>query len=359
MSDLTRHVVDVPNCKKLVVYVQGDLSKKDQKAAFMTVNDLAANHMTWVNYLEHPLMLDARDKAIFVHVVVPGQDDNDDDLADRQFPTMQQISEDLPTILDKFGIPLVIGIGEGAGANILLRFGINSPSRCNGLVLIHCNPENAGFMDHFKDKFINWKASTVPSSAEQYLIMHKFGNQLEQQMTDGGENTERLIKEYQARLKTTINPKNLRKYVDAYLKRSNLVDKLEKLSVEVLLIVGSKGTHVKEAEQMHQAISKSKDTKGASIIKLDDIGDPINEVPDKLAQSLLLFCKGQGVLTSVATTTDKQRTMSGSSQGSGRGLTRQRTMSMEEYDTPNLRRFSFSSIPPGLNSAAAAAGKDN
>jgi len=33
--------------------------------------------------------------------------------------------------------------------------------------------------------------------------------------------------------------------------------------------------------------------------------------------------------------------------------------SMEEYDTPNLRRFSFSSIPPGLNSAAAAAGKDN
>ena len=40
---------------------------------------------------------------------------------------------------------------------------------------------------------------------------------------------------------------------------------------------------------------------------------------------------------------DRQRTFSGSSVDDEGHPRRQRTMSMEEYDTPNIRRFSFSS----------------
>ncbi|XP_018006891.1 uncharacterized protein ZK1073.1 isoform X2 [Hyalella azteca] len=333
-----KHEFDATNCKKLIVYVQGDLTKIDQRAVFLTVHDLGCNHNAWVQFLEHPVMKETRERSIFIHVVVPGQDDNAEDLpSEMTFPTMQQISEDLPGVLDKLEVKLVIGLGEGAGANILARFAMAAPDRCMGLILIHCTASSAGVMEHFKDKFISWKLSSgVPSSAEQYLIIHKFGNQLE-----SAENKESLIKEFQDRLQSKINPRNLRKYVEAFLKRSDFSSKLEsKLGVETLLVTGSKASHVNAVHTMHQACNKTK----ASLLKIDDVGDVLSETPDKFAQSLLLFCKGLGVLTSVPLT-GVDRPRMGSASGKG-GLVRQRTMSMEEYDTPNLRRFSFSSITP-------------
>jgi len=338
MADLQKHEIPTSNCKKLSVYVQGDLTKLDQKAVFLTVHDLGCNHTAWVQFLEHPVMKETRERSVFIHVVIPGQDDNDRDLPnDMAFPTMQQISEDLPAVLDTLDVKIVIGLGEGAGANILARFGMAAPDRCMGLILIHCTASTAGVMEHFKDKFISWKLSSgVPSSAEQYLIIHKFGHQL-----DSVENKEKLIKDYQERLQSKINPRNLRKYIEAFLKRSDFSNKLEsKLNVETLLVTGAKASHVGSVHTMHQACNKTK----ASLLKIDDVGDVLTETPEKFAQSLLLFCKGIGVLTSVPLTgVDRQRTFSGQSKD-GRPLVRQRTMSMEEYDTPNLRRFSFSNM---------------
>lgn len=68
--------------------------------------------------------------------------------------------------------------------------------------------------------------------------------------------------------------------------------------------------------------------------------------PAKVAQSILLFCKGQGLLTSVAMPgIDRGRAYSTSSGGSndGNGGPRRlsRGMSMEEYDKPNIRRLSI------------------
>ncbi|CAG4936532.1 unnamed protein product [Colias eurytheme] len=50
-------------------------------------------------------------------------------------------------------------------------------------------------------------------------------------------------------------------------------------------------------------------------------------LPAKVAQSLLLFCQGQGLLTSLPPP-GVERRMS-------------RAMSMEEYDKPNIRRLSL------------------
>nr|XP_045615072.1 uncharacterized protein ZK1073.1-like isoform X4 [Procambarus clarkii] len=231
---------------------------------------------------------------------------------------MQMIAEDLVCVLDHTKVKLVIGLGEGAGANILARFGMAYHERCMGLVLIHCTSTTAGVMEHFKDKQL-----------------------------DSAENKERLIKEYQDRLQSKINPKNLRRYVEAFLKRSDLSGKLEsKLSVETLLVTGAKASHVNTVHTMHQNCNKQK----ASLLKIDDVGDVLAECPEKFAQSLQLFCKGLGVLTSLPLSgVDRQRTFSGSSTDDETRPRRQRTMSMEEYDTPNLRRFSFSSTQTAAN----------
>lgn len=77
--------------------------------------------------------------------------------------------------------------------------------------------------------------------------------------------------------------------------------------------------------------------------------------PAKVAQSILLFCKGQGLLTSVVLPgVDRNRAFStssgGSCEGGAGGRRLSRGMSMEDYDKPNIRRLSITinheQLPP-------------
>lgn len=78
--------------------------------------------------------------------------------------------------------------------------------------------------------------------------------------------------------------------------------------------------------------------------------------PSKVAQSILLFCKGQGLLTSVCMPgIDRGRAYSTSSGGSNDGANAgagprrlSRGMSMEEYDKPNIRRLSITVNQDGI-----------
>lgn len=337
MADVTKHVVKTEKCGNLNVYVQGDTSKATEKACFLTVHDMGSTYANMVDFVNHPVMKETKDRSVFIHVGIPGQEDNASDLPnDFTFPKMQQIAEDLAIVLDQINIKLVIGLGEGAGANILARFGMKYPDRVMGLILLHCTSTTAGVMEHFKDKILTWKLSNVGMNptAEQYLIFHKFGHQL-----DSAENKEKLIKEYQDRLHSKINPKNLKKYVESFLKRTDISAKLsQQMKVETLLVTGSKASHLHTVHTMHQQCNKTK----TSLIKFDDVGDVMTECPEKFAQSLQLFCKGLGILTSLPLSDNRGRTISGSSFDEEGRPRRQRTMSMEEYDTPNIRRFSFS-----------------
>lgn len=78
-------------------------------------------------------------------------------------------------MLDFLHVKYVIGVGEGAGANVLARFGLAHPSRCLGLILINVTGSAASVLDVFKTKFISWKGDEVGQSAEDFLLYHKFG----------------------------------------------------------------------------------------------------------------------------------------------------------------------------------------
>ena len=79
------------------------------------------------------------------------------------FPDMRTIGHGLLEVIDALSIAYVIGLGEGAGANILARFGMDYPQRSLGLILIHCTSTVAGVMEYFRDK-VNpiLHASAVP-----------------------------------------------------------------------------------------------------------------------------------------------------------------------------------------------------
>lgn len=122
-----------------------------------------------------------------------------------------------------------------------------------------------------------------------------------------------------------MNPANVKQYVSSFLSRSDLC--LKGLKVDTLLITGLLSPYAAVVDKLYQECNKEK----TQILKLERAGHVLIDTPTKVAQSLLLFCKAQGVLSSVI--------LPGIDRRMSRG------MSMEEYDKPNIRRLSLTTEP--------------
>lgn len=264
-------------------------------------------------------------------VDLPGHEDGAPDLKEGYvFPTIQQIGEDLVTILDQLRIKYVIGIGNGAGANILTRFGMMHSARCLGLLLLNPTSNKTSMMNNFKDKMNKWKVAHTPSSVDMALF-RKFGHKIEE-----AEDKESALEQLRKQFGYQLNKKNVRLYCDAFANRTDITTQLKSgLKCDALIIVGAKSSQVGPSENMHQFMDKTK----SSLLKVDDVANLLEDAPVKLSNAILLFCKGLGWLTSVNLPHVGRRS---SVDSQGKPI-RQRSISMEDYDKPNIRRLSISS----------------
>merc|ERR1712203_971642 len=235
-----------------------------------------------------------REKAVFVHVDLLGQEDGAKDL-EQAYPTIQEIGEDLVNILDVLRVKCVVGLAEGAGANAMLRFGAMHVSRCLGIVCINPNPAAATLVGGFLDRLKNLRGGK-PLTAQQ----------------------------------KQMNQKNVQKLLEAFEARSDIMPVVEKSKCETILMAGAKAeAHVKGIDAIFSVSDKTK----TSMMKIDGVFTVLDEAPGKLANAILLFTKVLGWLTSVDLPNIERR--------SSRDSTGGRRMSMEEYDTPNIRRLSL------------------
>jgi len=333
-----KYIVNTEKSGDLTVTVQGDLSQQDKRAVFITVHDLGCNHNSFQEFVNSPCMTEIKERSCFIHVDVPGHADNSEPLADSfPFPSLQMMGEDLVTVLDFLHVKYVIGLGEGAGANVLARFGLAHPPRVLGLILINATGSAQTVLQAFRNKFISWKTDEVAQSAESFLMYHKFGHQL---VGDNPEK-EKIVTEYQKRLHSSLNSKNVGLYVKAFMNRKDL--SLKGCKVDVILITGMLSPYASMVEKLHKDVEKEKVT----MLKIERAGDVLADAPAKVAQSILLFCKGQGLLTSVVMPgVDRGRAFStssgsGSFDGSNGSRKLSRGISMEDYDKPNIRRLSI------------------
>lgn len=76
-------------------------------------------------------------------------------------------------VLDELGVPLCVGIGDGAGANIMARFGLAHPDRILGLVLVNLVSAGVGFLESMKEKFFSKRRSSQQLCPEEIVTMHK------------------------------------------------------------------------------------------------------------------------------------------------------------------------------------------
>ncbi|RWS16961.1 uncharacterized protein B4U79_06785 [Dinothrombium tinctorium] len=348
---------------KVKVHIQGDLQEKNKKAVFLTVHDIGSNHSSFRDFIEHRCMTEIKLRSIFIHLDLPGQHDNADDYED-EYPTIQQLGEEfIPQVLDNLKVNLVVGIGEGAGANILvaplprlsnahsLKFVVCVDA---GLVLIDLVTAGVGMLEKLKESFFSGKrrASEAFQSPEQVIALHKLG---QTGGSSGSQHTDSLLVDYKSRV-ANLNAKNLRKYVEAYMNRRDITDKMSSIhQLDTLLVTGGKSPFAQGVISIYSKMDKEK----TSLLKIDNAADVLSETPEKFAQSLLLFVKGLGYLTSLTLPgVERQRTFSGESNEmpnkSLGAIGRRRTLSMEEYDLPRPRRLSLTTSSSGSAAATQA-----
>ncbi|XP_026729805.1 uncharacterized protein ZK1073.1 isoform X3 [Trichoplusia ni] len=329
-----KYVVSTDRSGDIHVHVQGiipqpnrgDLSQQDKRCVFLTVHDLGTNHSTMVDFVNCPAMSEIKERSCFIHIDVPGHEENSPDLPDSyQFPSLQTLGEDLITVLDFLHIRYAVGLGEGAGANILARCGLAHPRRLLGLILVNCTASTSSVADAFRSRFSRWRGADISQSEEDFLIYHKFGHQISSDSSEVGER-DRTLAEYRSRLRGNLNTHNIKLYVRAFINRKDLI--LRGCQPDILLITGMQSPYSTVIEKMYKELDKERVT----ILKVDRVGDVLAEAPAKVSQSLLLFCQGQGLLTSLPPP-GVERRMS-------------RAMSMEEYDKPNIRRLSLTPAAP-------------
>ncbi|KAK3094977.1 hypothetical protein FSP39_008663 [Pinctada imbricata] len=299
-------------------------------------------------------MAEINKRAAYIHIDVPGQEDDAPDLPAEYdhyiflilflphllyktftFPSMQSLGEDLVCVLDQLSVKHVICIGEGAGANIVARFAIAQPERVLGLCLIHCTGTTAGFMESLRDKLIGWKLEHIGMNptAESYLMLHRFGS------VDKAENKEqwnKVIENFKESLRKRINPHNLNRFVKSFMKRTNIADSADKIKSPTLVVTGTLASFNHSTHTLIGHLLGKMDKTKVDILEIEGVANVLEEKPDRLAESFLYFCQGLGIIGGVPMPRMQQRTSSiDSPDPDAQQLTRRtRSMSMEEADKP-------------------------
>jgi hypothetical protein len=288
-SGLTREVIDARYSGKIKVYIQGDIWDRIGKVVFVTVHDVGSNHRAFLPFVASSHMTEVRKKTIWIHVCLPGQDDKEVNLPEGyEYPELDKLAHDILYILEAFNVRTVMLFGEGVGANILCRFALYYPNRCMGAILLDCTSGTAGVDEYLRNTVFNWSegGSKVVSKVMKFITFHK-------KETGRGE-----------AWKGRLNPYNLGKLLDKFLKRTDISQlisrdlKYQYLQidgrVESLLVNGSTAPNVGSC----YAINKMR-PECTTVVIVDRVCDVITEAPRNLARSLILFSKGCGLLLGV------------------------------------------------------------
>ncbi|XP_064641171.1 protein NDRG3-like isoform X15 [Lineus longissimus] len=313
----------------LHVAVQGDRSKP----AILTYHDLGLNHMTcfqgFFNFADMQPLL--RHFCVY-HVNAPGQqegaiplthsekkDEREVLLAEHSstespkrnrfslhrtgYPTMDQLGEMILPVLQYYGLKRVIGFGVGAGANILCRFALQHPEKCDALFLVNCTATAAGWTEWGYQKLNSWylKMGVITATTEEYLLWHWFGKEAKERNTD-------LVHVFKDNIKQ-INPHNMASFIDAYVQRTDLgisreLDLTKKKDAKTLkcnvMLVGSAGSpHLDDVVAMNSRLDPS----NSNVLNISDCsGMVLEEQPAKVAEAFRLFLQGMGHVPSLSQT---------------------------------------------------------
>ncbi|XP_035243754.1 protein NDRG1-like isoform X1 [Anguilla anguilla] len=295
---------------------------KGNRPVILTFHDIGLNHKSCFNSLfNHEDMQEIMRHFAVCHVDAPGQQEGATTLSTGyNYPSMDELSESLVSVLKHFGLSSIIGIAVGAGAYILAKFALDHPDLVEGLVLININACAEGWMDWAAFKITGW-AQALPDM----VITHLFGKEEIQNNHDH-------IQTFRHHITTSMNQTNLQHFVRSYNSRRDLeIERpvqggnvnVKSLQCHALLVVGDSSPAVDAVVDCNSKLNPTKTT----LLKMADCGGlPQVDQPGKLTEAFKYFIQGMGYMPAASMTRlVRSRTASGSSIASNGNRSRSHT----------------------------------
>ncbi|XP_050100199.1 protein NDRG3 isoform X5 [Anopheles aquasalis] len=278
----------------ILVAVQGDTTKP----AIVTYHDLGLNYASsFAGFFNFPTMRALLDNFCVYHVNAPGQEEGAPTFPeDYVYPTFDELGAQLLFVMTHFNLKSIIGLGVGAGANILARFALANPDKVGALCLINCSSTAAGWIEWGYQLLNtrNLRTKGMTQGVLDYLMWHHFGRNPEERNLD-------LVQLYKSNFERSINPVNLAMLIDAYIKRTDLniartpsgspqTVAAPSLKMPVLNITGALSPHIDDTVTFNGRLIPEK----TNWMKISDCGLVLEEQPGKLAEAFRLFLQGEG-----------------------------------------------------------------
>nr|Q4R4K0.1 RecName: Full=Protein NDRG2; AltName: Full=N-myc downstream-regulated gene 2 protein [Macaca fascicularis]BAE01975.1 unnamed protein product [Macaca fascicularis] len=306
---------------------------KPKRPAILTYHDVGLNYKSCFQPLfQFGDMQEIIQNFVRVHVDAPGMEEGAPVFPlGYQYPSLDQLADMIPCVLQYLNFSTVIGVGVGAGAYILSRYALNHPDTVEGLVLINIDPNAKGWMD-----WAAHKLTGLTSSIPEMILGHLFS---QEELSGNSE----LIQKYRNIITHAPNLDNIELYWNSYNNRRDL--NFERggditLKCPVMLVVGDQAPH---EDAVVECNSKLDPTQTSSLKMADSGGQPQLTQPGKLTEAFKYFLQGMGYMaSSCMTRLSRSRTASLTSAASIDGnRSRSRTLSQSSESG------TLSSGPPG------------
>ncbi|XP_039241947.1 protein NDRG2-like [Pipra filicauda] len=236
-----------------------------------------------------------------------------------QYPSLEQLAEMLPGVLQALGIKSIVGVGVGAGAFVLAKFGLLRPEAVEGLVLVNIDARAKGWMDWAASKL-----SGLTTSTTELILSHLF---TQDELSAAPPHVRRL----RERLGKTPNPALLWSMFasrgDLGLERSGAGS----LRCPVLLVVGDNSPH---EDAVVECNAKLDPTQTSFLKMADGGGQPQISQPGRLTEAFKYFLQGMGYMAaSTMTRLSRSRTGSCCAPGGEGGAERGRARTLSRGST--------------------------
>ncbi|XP_007449558.1 PREDICTED: protein NDRG2-like isoform X12 [Lipotes vexillifer] len=290
---------------------------KPKRPAILTYHDVGLNDKSCFQPLfQFADMQEIIQNFVRVHVDAPGMEEGAPVFPlGYQYPSLDQLADMIPCILQYLNFSTIIGVGVGAGAYVLSRYALTHPDTVEGLVLINIDPNAKGWMD-----WAAHKLTGLTSSIPEMILGHLFS---QEELSGNSE----LIQKYRNIITHAPNLENIELYWNSYNNRRDL--NFERgsditLKCPVMLVVGDQAPH-------------------EDAVMADSGGQPQLTQPGKLTEAFKYFLQGMGYMaSSCMTRLSRSRTASLTSAASLDGnRSRSRTLSQSSESGP------LPSGPPG------------
>jgi pimeloyl-ACP methyl ester carboxylesterase len=283
----TEEMVETSTGNVLVAY-SGDRSKP----VILTYHDLGLNYVSnYQAFFNYPEMKEITSSFCVFHLNAPGQEEGAEPLPEGfEYPTMEQLAEQVQEVLNHFALVRYIGVGVGMGANVLVRHALQYPERVDSLMVVNSSISKAGWVEwgYQKRNVSHLRTVGVSQTVLDYLLWHHLGQDYEERAHD-------LLQVYKHYFSTLVNGANLAPLVEQYIWRTDIIltrDLTEKntLVPPVLNLVGIHSPFIDESVTFNGSLTPSK----TNWIKIQEAAMVLEEQPGKVCQALKLFLQGQG-----------------------------------------------------------------